>query len=423
MKVTVEELEACKRRLQVEAPEDLVRKAWEEACGRVQRQARLPGFRKGHVPRSLVKLHFAEEVHREVAHRLIPEVYRQAVAEARLAPVEDPVFQDVTLEEGAALKFTAVVEIKPEITLGTYKGLQVEHTPAPVTEEEVDQALAHLREQHAEFRSVERAASLGDLVITDYTVVADGMEPRSEQGYAFLVGSQSVLPEIDEAVLGLTAGGEREAPVRFPHDHHREELRGKPGTIRVKVLEVKEKRLPPLDDDFARGLGEYEDLAGLRADIRKELEAQRERENRRALENNVVEALRAQHSFQVPEAMVLRQVAYMIEQIRERLRRQGVSPDQITWDYEKLTEEFRPGAEKAVRRALLLDAIAEREGLHPPEEEVALEVERIAKASQRPPPAVRRLMEKSGDLEALRLRLREARVLDFLIQHATVGVS
>ncbi len=423
MKVAVEELEACKRRLQVEAPEDLVQKAWEEACGRVQRQARLPGFRKGHVPRSLVKLHFAEEVRREVAHQLIPEVYRQAVAEARLAPVEDPVFQDVTLEEGAPLKFTAVVEIKPEIALGTYKGLQVEHTPVPVNEEEVDQALAHLREPHAEFRSVERAADVGDLVIMDYTIVVEGGEPRSEQGYAFLVGSQSVLPEIDEAVLGLAPDGEREVPVRFSQDHPQEALRGKPGTARIKVLEVKEKRLPPLDDDFARGLGEYEDLAGLRAAVRKELEAQRDRENRRALGNNVVEALLAQHPFPVPEAMVLRQVARMIEQIRERLRRQRVDPDQLSWDYEKLTEEFRPGAEKAVRRALLLDAIAEREGLEPSEEEVALEVERIAKASRRPVPAVRRPMEKSGELAALRFALREARVLDFLIQHAVVGVS
>ena len=423
MKVAVEELEACKRRLQVEAPEGLVRKAWEEACGRVQRHARLPGFRKGHVPRNLVRLHFADEVRREVAQRLVPEIYRQAVAEARLAPVEDPVFQDVTLEEGVPLRFTAVVEIKPEITLGTYKGLQVEHIPVPLADEEVEQALAHLREQHAEFRSVERPADPGDLVIMDYTVTVEGMEPRSEQGYAFLVGSKAVLPEIDEAVAGLGPGGERELPVRFSQGHPQEALRGKAGMARIKLLEVKEKKLPPLDDDFAKGLGEYDSLAALRAAVRKELETQRERENRRALENKVVDALLVQHSFQIPEAMVLRQVAHMIEHTRERLRRQGVNPDQISWDYEKMAEEFRPAAEKAVRRALLLDAIAEREGLEPSDEEVAREVERIATATRRPVPAVRRLMERSGELEALRLALREARVLDFLIQHASVGVS
>lgn len=420
MKVAVEELEPCKRRLQVEAPEDLVRKAWEEACGRVQRQAHLPGFRKGHVPRNLVKLHFSDEVRQEVARRLIPDVYRQAVAETQLRPVEDPDLQEVTLEEGTPLRFTAVVEIKPTITVGNYKGLTVQHAPAPVTEEEVDQALAHLREQHAEFRSVERAADLGDLVIMDYTLALDGMEPKREAGYAFLVGSQSVLPEIDEAVIGVAAGGEREVRVSFPQDHRREELRGKTGTVQVKVVEAKGKLLPALDDDFAKGLGEYEDLAGLRAAIKKELDAQRERENRRALEDKVVEALLAEHTFQVPEALVLRQVARTIEHTRERLRRQGVDPDQITWDYEKLVAELRPGAERTVRRALLLEAIAEQEELSPSEDEVTLEVERIAKASQRPVPAVRRLMEKSGDLEALGFRLREAKVLDVLIQHVNV---
>ncbi|MBI4610860.1 MAG: trigger factor [Candidatus Rokubacteria bacterium] len=423
MKVAVEELEACKRRLQVEAPEDLVRQAWEEAYGRVQRQARLPGFRKGHVPRTLVKLHFADEVRREVANRLIPEVYRRALAEAGLLPVEEPELQDVTLEEGIPLKFTAVVEIKPAITLGTYRGLRVQQAPTPVTDAEVEQALGHLREHHAEFRSVERAATHGDLVIVDYTLLPDAMEPRSERGYAFLVGSQSVLPEIDAAVTGLPPGEEREVPVRFPEDHPREELRGRAGTARVKAVEVKEKVLAALDDEFARGLGEYEDLAALRAAVRKELEAQRERENRRALEEGVVEVLLAGHAFQVPEAMVLRQMGHAIGHTRERIRRQGVDPDKIPWDYEKLASELRPGAEKAVRRALLLEAIAEREGLNPSDDDVTREVERVAAATKRPAPAVRRLMEQSGDLDSLRLALREARVLDFLIEHATIDVS
>ncbi len=420
MKVAVEELEACKRRLQVEAPEDLVRKAWEEAYGRVSRQARLPGFRKGHVPRNLVKLHFADEVRREVAQRLIPQVYRQALAEARLKPVEDPDFHEVTLEEGSPLKFTAVVEIKPAISLGAYTGLSVQHSPGAVADEDVAKTLEHLREQHAEFRSVERAGDLGDLVIMDYTLTPEGMEPRREQGYAFLVGSQAVLPEIDEAVIGLAAGGERETRVRFPDDHRREDLRGKTGVATVRVVEVKEKALPPLDDEFAKSLGQYATLDELKAEVRKELEAQRERDNRRALEDKVVEALLAQHDFAVPEAMVLRQVAHLIEHARERMRRQGVDPDQIKWDYDKLAGELRPGALRAVRRALLLEAIADKEGLAPSDADVEAEVEKIARVSQRPAPAVRRLMEKSGDLEALRVSLREARTLDLLIQHARI---
>ncbi|MBI4591730.1 MAG: trigger factor [Candidatus Rokubacteria bacterium] len=420
MKVAVEELEACKRRLQVEAPEEIVQQAWEEAYGRVGRQARLPGFRKGHVPRNLVKLHFADEVRREVVQRLIPRVYRQALAEAQLHPVEEPDLQEVTLEEGSPLKFTAVVEIKPAIRLGTYTELSIQHSPTVVTDADLENALEHLREQHAEFRSVERAADRGDLVIVDYTLTAEGMEPRREEGSAFVVGSQGVLPEIDEAVIGLARGGERDTRLRFPDDHRREDLRGKTGVATVRVVEVKEKVLPPPDDEFAMVLGAYTTLDELKAAVRKELETQRERDNRRALEDKVVDALLAQHDFQVPEAMVLRQVAHLIEQARERMRRQGVDPDRIRWDYEKLTEELRPGAVRAVRRALLLEAIAETERLAPGEAEVDAEVEKIAQASRRPAPAVRRLMEKSGDLEGLRSSLQEARTLDFLIRHARI---
>src|SRR5437588_6705191 len=169
MKVAVEAIEGCKRRLAVEAPVDVVKQEWERAYGRVQKQARLPGFRKGHVPRSLVKVHFADDVRREVAEHLIPDAYRRALTEARLEAVDEPDLQDVKLEEGAPLSFVAVVEVRPDIALGGYKGIEVEHSTPSVGDEHVGEALEHLREQHAQFRAVERAAAPGDLVIVDYT--------------------------------------------------------------------------------------------------------------------------------------------------------------------------------------------------------------------------------------------------------------
>lgn len=420
MKVSVEEIEACKRRLQVEAPENLVGKAWAEAYGRVQRQARLPGFRRGHVPRNLVKLHFADEVRREVAKRLIPEVYRQALEETQIRPIEEPNLSDVTLEEGSALRFTAVVEVKPAITLGDYKGLSLKKLPVAVADGDVENVLGQLREEQAQFRAVERAAAPGDLVIIDYTLTPEGMEPRSQQGYAFIVGSEGVLSEINEAVIGLAPGGEREAQIRFPENYQREDLRGKAGAVKFRVAEVKEKVLPELDDGFAKALGEYENLEALRETVRAELLARREREARRDLEEKAVDALLAGHEFRAPESLVLRQVSSLIAHARERVRQQGGDPDRVPWDYEKLTEELRPIADRAVRRSLLFEAIAERESLAPSEADVETEVERIAQTSRRPAHAVRRLLEKSGDLDALRSSLREARALDFLIQHASV---
>ena len=420
MKVAVEELESCKRRLAVEAPVDVVQKEWERAYGRVQKRAALPGFRKGHVPRSLVKLHFADDVRREVAEHLIPDVYRQALTEARIDPVNEPDLQELTLEENAPLSFKAVVEVKPVIALGDYKGLEVEHAPPGVSDTDVADTLERMRDQHAEFRSVERPAATGDLVVVDYTLAPENHEPTTANGYHFVVGGGTVLPEIDAAVVGLKAGNERDVSLRFADDHRMESLRGKAGTAHLKVGEVKEKVLPALDDEFAKALGEFETLEAVRAEVRKQLESAREAEGRRALEDKLVEALLKRHEFGVPDAMVMRQVAHQVEHTRERLRRQGVDPDGIQWDYGKIVGELRPAAEQGVRRALLLEAIAERESIAPGEADLDAEIEKFARASQRPAPAVRRMMEKNGDLDALRHGLRERKTLDMLIEHARI---
>ncbi len=420
MKVAVEEIEGCKRRLNVEAPVDVVQKEWERAYGRVQKQARLPGFRKGHVPRSLVKLHFADDVRREVAEHLIPDVYRQALDEARIDPVNEPDLTEVKLEENAPLSFVAVVEVKPAIPLGDYKGVEVTHAPKPVTEGDVDEAIEHMRDQQAEFRAVDRAAATGDLAVVDYTLAPADHEPTTAAGYHFVVGAGTVMPEIDAAAVGMRGGEEKTVDLRFAGDHRMESLRGKGGTATLKVGEVKEKVLPAVDDEFAKSLGEFETVDALRAEVRKQLQARREADERRALEDAVMEALLARHEFTVPSAMVMRQVGHQVEHARERMRRQGMDPDRVQWDYGKLLTELKPGAEQAVRRALLLEAIAEKEGIAPAEAEVDGELEKLAAASQRPLPAVRRMMEKSGDLEALRHGLRERKTLDFLIEHAKI---
>jgi len=420
MKVAVEAIEGCKRRLAVEAPVDVVQQEWERAYGRVQKQARLPGFRKGHVPRSLVKVHFSDDVRREVAEHLIPDVYRQALSEAKLDPVNEPDLQEVRLEEGAPLSFVAVVEVKPAIALGDYKGVEVEHAANPVTADELSATLEHMREQQAQFHAVERPAATGDLVVVDYTLAIDGLEPSSQKGYEFLVGARTVLPEIDDAVVGLRAGEERQVSLRFADDHRREDLRGRGGNATVKVVEVKEKSLPVLDDDFAKSLGEFETLEALRTELKKQLDTRREHDEQRALQEKVVDAVIARHEFTVPDALVMRQVAHRIEHARESVRRQGVDPEKMPWDYEKLIAELRPGAEKAVRRALLLEAIADNEAIAPTDTDLDAEVEKIAQASQRPTPALRRMMEKSGDLEGLRQGIRDRMTLELLVANAKV---
>ncbi len=420
MKVEIQELEPCRRQLVVEAPESEVAAAWEAAYGRVQREARLPGFRRGKVPRSLVRAHFADEVRRAVAERLIPDVYRRAVDEARLSPVEDPQVQDLQLQEGQPLRFTAVVEIKPAIAVGEYRGLEVAHTPGAVTDDDVETALRSVADRHATLVTVARPAGPGDHVIVDYTIEPQGGTPRTEQGYAFQVGGGRVLPEMDEAVVGLAAGDERRVSLQFPAEHPREDLRGKTGQLALRIVEVKEKELPVLDDEFARSLGPHQTLAELREAIRGELQVQRERQNRRAVEEAVVEAVLARHDFAVPESLVQRDIAHRIGRMQANISRQGIDPAKLDWDLEKLADELRPAALRAVRWALLQEAIAEKEELTVAEAEVEAEIARIARESGRAPQTVRSLLQRGGDLEHIQLGLREGKVLELLIDNADI---
>jgi trigger factor len=420
MKVQVKEIEPCKRELVVEAPESEVTAAWEAAYGRVQREARLPGFRRGKVPRALVRTHFADEVRRTVAEQLIPDVYRRALDETRIHPVEDPHVQNLHLEEGQPLRFTAVVEIKPAISLGEYRGVEVTHAPEAVSDADVEAALQSIAERHATLIGVARPARAGDHVVVDYTIEPEGSASRTEQGYAFEVGRGRVLPEMDEAVLGLGTGDERQVSVRFPADHPREDLRGKTGQLSLRVVEVKEKELPALDDDFARALGSHQTLAELRAAVRAELETARERQNRLALEAAAVDAVLARHDFAVPDSLVLREVAHRIGRMQAGISRQGIDPAKLPWDYDQLTAELRPTALRAVRWALIQEAIAEREELTVSDAEMEAEVGRLAQEAGRAPQAMRSLLQRSGDLEGLRLNLREQKVLNLVIEHAQI---
>lgn len=420
MKVQVQELEPCKRQLEVEAPEAEMRAAWEAAYGKVQREARLPGFRRGKVPRALVRTHFQSEVRRTVAEQVVPDACRRALDEAQLQPVEEPEVRELQLEEGQPLRFTAVVEIKPPIALGAYRGVAVRHTPVTVADADVEAALTALAERQATLSTVARPARVGDHVVIDYAMEPEGGEARREQGYAFQVGSGQVLPEMDETVIGLDAGDERRLTVRFPETHSREELRGKSGQLWLRVVEVKEKELPALDDDFARELGSHQTLADLRAALRQELMAQAEHRNRRVLEEGAVDAVLAAHDFAVPETLVLREVAFRVGHAREQVGRQGVDPDSLRWDYAKLTDELRPVATTAVRRALLLEAIAQREELAVTDADVDAEIERLARQSGRAPQALRSLLQRRGDLEELSRGLREAKTLALLTEHAHI---
>jgi trigger factor len=225
---------------------------------------------------------------------------------------------------------------------------------------------------------------------------------------------------MEEAALGLGAGDERRLTVRFPADHPREGLRGKSGQLSLRVVEVKEEELPAVDDDFARSVSPHQTLAALREAVRAELAAQRERQNRRALEEAVADAVLARHDFAVPDSLVQRDIANRIGRMQAGLSRQGVDPARVEWDYGKLAGELRPAALRAVRWALLQEAIAEKEELTVSEAEVEAEIDRLARESGRAPQAMKSLLQRHGDLDSLALSLRESKVLKLLVDAARI---
>jgi trigger factor len=320
----------------------------------------------------------------------------------------------VTLEESAPLKFAAVIEIKPSIALGRYVGLDVKHTPKPFTESEVDEGLAHLQEQHAEYRAVERAADVGDLVIVDYTLTLDGMEPRSETGYTFAIGNSGVMPEIEEAVIGLGPGGARSTRVKFPDDHRNEALRGKAGSADVKVTEVKEKVLPPLDDDFAKEVGGGPTLAELRAKVRRDLEAAGRVKSGQEEREQLVTGLVQRNPFELPKAMVERGLDSMLDGALRMMARQGLDPSRLNLDFAALREEMRPKAEAEVRGALLLQAVAEKEKIAVTPEEVDARIDQYATESGAPVHQVRKAFKEPEQRRALEQRIREEKTVEFL---------
>ena len=420
MKVEIQELDPCKRQLVVEAPEEEVRAAWTAACGRVQRDARLPGFRRGKVPMTLVRSRFGDEVRQAVAEALIPVVYRRAVDETQIRPVEDPEFRELQLEEGQPLRFTAVVEIKPAIALGEYRGVTARHSPRPVTEADVERTLSAIAEQRATLVTATRPARVGDFVVVDYELRPEGGELRREQGYAFEVGGGRVLPEMDEAVMGLEAGEERRVQVRFPDAHPREELRGRPGELTLRVVEVKEKEVPPLDDELARGSAptRRSPSSGTRSGpaSRPTGSARIARRSRRRWWTRCSRATtsscpRAWSSARCPtgSATPARTCA---GRASTRMRYAGTTRSS------RPTSGRTPSARCAARSSSRRSRPGK--GLTVGEGDVDAEIARLAQDSGRAPQAIRSLLERGNELEGMRLTLREAKTLALLVEHAKI---
>ena len=410
---------STKREISVEIPADAVARETETLVQKYQKLARLPGFRKGHVPASVIRQRFSEDIKSDVVDALVPRYFRQETDKLGLAPVSQPRVTDLHIHDGEPLRFKASFEVMPEIKIEGYKELRAEKPAITVGDQEVEDSLNNLREQHATFSSIE-GRTLGD---GDFAQVSLHGEPKNGEGkpvhmddILVEVAGKNTMPEFTENLRGAITGDERTFEVTYPQDTSDQRLAGKTFNYTVKVLGLKQKSLPELNDGFAKELGEeFTGLDGVRQRIREGMEAERKHEAEHAAKDKLVEELVKRNDFEVPEALVDRQIDVRLERGLRALAAQGMRQEDLKkMDLNRLRAGQRDQALQEVKASLLLEKIAEEEHIEVSDEEIDREIEALARRSKQTPEAIRARLTRDGALDRIRHRIRSEKTLDFL---------
>lgn len=412
-------------KLTIEVPTEDFEAAVEKAYQKSKNKINIPGFRKGKAPRKMIEQMYGKEIFFEdAANYAIPTAYAKAVDECTEEIVSQPKIDIEQAEAGKPFIFTAEVALKPEVTLGTYKGVEVEKTDASVTDEEVDAAIERERESNARTVSVEdRAVQDGDLTVLDFEGFVDGeaFEGGKGENYPLTIGSNTFIPGFEEQLIGAEIDKEVEVNVTFPEDYQAQELAGKPAVFKCTIKEIKEKQLPDLDDEFAGEVSEFETLAEYKEDVRKNLEEKKAEEAKLEKEDKVVDAIIADAKMDIPEAMLETQQRQMAEDFAQRIQMQGLSLDQY-FQFTGLTraaflEQLKPQAEKRIQSRLVLEAVAKAENIEASDEEYDEEIKKMADAYQMDVEEINDMMgayEKKSVREDICIR----KAADFVVEHA-----
>ncbi len=413
---------SCRRELELEIPAEEVQKATEKVAREFARIARVPGFRPGKAPVSLVRRRFADDIKGEVLQSLVPEHVEKAVTEQKLTPVSQPQVDKIDYAEGGPLKFRAVFEVLPEFALADYKGLEIEVEEMKVTDENAEKTLEEMRERAAAFAPVEgRAADKGDFVEMKLLgTPAGGGDPLQADHVMCHLGAEETLEAFNENLSGAKAGDHKDFDVAYPADYPDAKLAGKNYHYAVEVLGIKTKKLPELNDEFAKDVSDLKTLEELRADIRKRMEAARDQREKTLVREKLLAALVQLHDFPVPQALVEHQMDARLERVVRSLAAQGVDPRAVNVDWVSLRKRQEEKASDDVKAELIVDRIASEEKIEVIEEEVEAELNHLAEHSGESATAIRARLTKQGTLDRMRAKLRSDKTLDWLAQHSRI---
>jgi len=412
-------VEGCKHEIEITVPVDEIASETERVVANIQQKVRLPGFRPGKAPASLIRTKFAKEVRDDVIENLLPKYFNKRVQEEELQVVGRPNVKDVHFHEGEPLRFKAEFEVAPTIELGEYRGVNIEYAEPEVTDEDVSKRIEEIRDSKAEFINVDpRPVVDGDFAVVSLNSLSGVAEPIHQDEMILHVGDKDTMPAFTEALRGMSPEEEKEFEVTYPEDYGQERLAGKTVNFRMKLKMIRTKELPELNDEFAHDLGDYATFAELQEAVRKAIFHEREYMAQQKAKDQLLDKLIEAHDFPVPDTYIERQIEAQVTQQFQELAGRGVDPSKLKIDWAKLKESQRPKAIHDVKGTLLIDKVAERESIHATNDEVDHEVQRIAKQQREPVAAVRKKLEKEGVLNRIAYRIRGDKTLSFLFEHA-----
>jgi len=430
MKVTAERIDRVKAQVTVEIPEEEFEISLQKAYKTVVNRINVPGFRKGKTPRRILEKMYGREILMEEALKdAIPSAYDKALEEIKgeFIAVSEPQYELIQAEKEKPVIFKAVFDIKPEVKLGKYKGLELTRRSTEIKEEDIDAEIERMRERYARLETVEEAAVEGDILTIDFEGKLDGraFNGGSAENYHLQIGSHRMIEGFEEQLVGSRPGETREVEVTFPEDYGSPELAGQRAVFTVTVKEIKRKELAPLDDEFAKDVSEFDTLQELRLDIANKLkeaaQIRAENELRSEAINKVVEAA----EIEIPRSMVERQAYRLVENFALQLQGQGLSLEDYfkatNSTFEDLFKNYLPAAENAVRTDLVLEAIAKAENITVTEEEIEAEIGKMAEQYRQEPTKVREVVEKQGRISSLEFGIMIRKAVDFIIAEATIN--
>jgi len=412
----------CRRELDLEIPAEEVQKAMERVAREFARVARVPGFRPGKAPVTLIRRRFAEDIKSEVLQSLLPERIEQAVTEQKMVPVTRPHVEQVDFAEGGPLKFKATFEVLPDFTLSDYQNLEVEVDALEITDAEIEKSLAEMRERAATFVPVEgRPIADGDYAQIELVgTPVGGGEPLRGENVLCHIGAEETLGAFSENLRGAQTGDHRRFEVRYPEDFPDPKLAGKVYTYAIEIVANKEKKLPELNDEFAKDVSEAATLEELRGKIRQNLEAERDLRRTHQAHERILSKLIAAHDFPVPEALIEQQMDVRLERAIRSLAAQGVDPRAVNVDWVTLRRRQRDRALEDVKAELILDRIASAEGIEADEQEVQRQIALLAERSGESATAVQARLTKQGALDRMKSKLRSDKTLEWLYKKTRI---